>query len=304
MEENTRYYFNAKVELPVMVGENQTGNGNQQPDEPQDIILPEYNMQDKYKHFFKGMYRIISIKPEEWRSSDYLSFSDLYVHDFYANCPSDTIPMLGGGKVNGLVLNGKYGSFYYRGITSAETIDGFSSIIVEDPNECEIKINNSLQELCRLELRAKNLCGVLISEFPQKLRCLILMDNENPSFTESVFDTIINNTTLLGVICELSILTDPFASVRLRDWKSTFIPKILNGILGTIETKRDTTERLIDFSYCKSVYIDENDVRTDAAYHTAKQLSEIHTPKIDGTDVGCWEVRLPYGITLREGREV
>ena len=212
--------------------------------------------------------------------------------------------MLGGGSVKGLVLNGKYGSFYYEGITSAETIDGFSSIIVEDPDTCKIKITNSSQELCCLDLKAKDLYGVSITNFPKYLRCLILQDNEKPAFTESVFDTIINEVGLLKVICKLSILTNPYASARLPDWRRTYIPKILMGILESIDNKRDTTERLIDFSCCKSVYRDENDVRTDAAYQTAKQLSEIHTPNIDGTDVGCWEVRLPYGITLREGREV
>ena len=303
MEENTRYYFNAKVELPVMVGETQTGNGNQQPDEPQDIILPEYEMVGERKYCFTGMYRGISIAPDAWISTDSFLFFDLNVHDFDAKSP-DSVAMLGGGKVNGLVLGGEYGSFSYSGKTSGEEIDGFSSISVEDPDSCEIKIRNSLQELCCLDLRAKNLYGVSISEFPKNLRCLILKDSEKPSFTELVFDKIINNNSLLKVICKLSILTDPFASARLRDWKSTFIPKILNGILGTIETKRDTAERLIDFSYCKSVYADENDVRTDAAYQTAMQLSAIHTLMIDGTDVGCWEVHLPYGIALKEGREV
>lgn len=305
MERNNNYEIEARVELPVLAGETQTGGGNQQPDEPQDINFPSYEMVDKYKHTFSGKYEKISIAPEAWGSSDFLSFSGLYVHDFSAKSPDSatSVAMLGGGKVNGLVLDGEYGSFYYSGKTSTEEIDGFSSIIVINPDTCKIKIRNSSQELGYLDLRAKDLYGVSISEFPKHLRCLILKDNEKPAFTESVFDTIINADGLLTDICNLSILTDPYASARLQDWKRSYIPKILMGILESKGNKRDSSDRLIDFSYCKSAYADENDVRTDAAYQTAKQLSAIHTPMIDGTDVGCWEVRLPYDIKLREGRE-
>ena len=88
-------------------------------------------------------------------------------------------------------------------------------------------------------------------------------------------------------------------------WKSSVIRYFIQCVLDSVSNARQGNyERYLDFSDFDNLWADAEEVRAEPLYTDAQILSQQITPNADDTPSDYWTVKFPYGITLREGREV